>query len=664
MRYPPTINQFREYLAFRPVEDPKFVSIVKQTMSKLPNSSKSQLRSLLNFIVTRFGSLLCTWHLRPLTEQPAHIRESIIKSWYQAWLPLWHTLAMSFSMLAKVGWTQSNQLLRQISNYSVPNGEADTPGLTPNFNFMQFSSTPETAVIETDVVIVGSGCGGGVCAKVIAEAGHRVVVVDKGYYIPPCQMPVPVDDAEYLYESGLSNADGSVPILAGSCWGGGGTVNWSVSLRTQDFVCREWASKGLGFFTAPDYQRSLDRVCDFMGVGSSRIRHDHANKLVLDGAEKMGWKAEVCPQNTKGAEHSCGHCGYGCRSGEKQGPATSWLPTAGKAGAQFIEGLDVSEILFDSSGSKQATGVIGVWTAREADGNIHTPRDQRTQRQVYIKAKKVIVACGTVNSPLLLMRSHLKNPHIGKNLHMHPTGVLVAAFDHDVQGWNGSIVTGVITEFENMDGEGHGVKIEASGTLPHMTVLTLPWRGALQYKLAALKYRQMNSFGAILRDRDTGSISVGSNGQPIIKYTPSAFDRKHIVQGLVAIAKLCYIQGAVELFPYIANLPPFECHKPVEARTIEDKDFAGWLQGLKKHDMNPAGNFFGCAHQMGTCRMSSTSADGVVDDRGKVWGTENVYVADASVFPSASGVNPMVTVMAIADRIARSLVAYLRSAKR
>ncbi|KAI0008506.1 GMC oxidoreductase-domain-containing protein [Xylariaceae sp. FL0662B] len=433
-----------------------------------------------------------------------------------------------------------------------------------------------------------------------------------------------------------------------------GTVNWSVRLQTQDFVRREWASKGLSFFDTPSYQKSLDRVCEFMGVNTTQIRHNHGNTVLLEGAKKLGWKAQLCPQNTRGAEHCCGHCGYGCRSAEKQGPAASWLPAAGKAGARFIEGLDVSEILFDDRVAKQATGVIGTWTARDADGNVHTPREQRQQRRIYVEAKEVIVACGTLNTPLLLQRSNFRNPHIGRNLHLHPSGILVAAFDNDVRGWEGGIITSLISEFENLDGKGHGVKIEASGMLPHMTVLTLPWRGALQYKIDALKYRQMNSFGAIVRDRDTGSVSPDpDDGRPVIRYTPSAFDRRHIVLGLVAIAKLCYLQGAVEIFPYVTNLPSFECHKPVVDRTLGDPEFLHWLQRLNSHDMAPSGNFFGCAHQMGSCRMSRSSSDGVVDDHGKVWDAQNIYVADASVFPSASGVNPMITTMAIADHVTR-----------
>ena len=120
--------------------------------------------------------------------------------------------------------------------------------------------------------------------------------------------------------------------------------------------------------------------------------------------------AKPCPVNSGGAEHNCGRCGFGCGSAEKQGPAVSWLPAAAKAGAQFIEGFNVSKVLFDEggSGSNRAVGVQGLWTSRDKLGNVNSPQTERTQQQVQIKAKKVIVACGTLHSPLLLTRSGLK----------------------------------------------------------------------------------------------------------------------------------------------------------------------------------------------------------------------------------------------------------------
>lgn len=146
-----------------------------------------------------------------------------------------------------------------------------------------------------------------------------------------------------------------------------------------------------------------------MGVSDARIRHNHRANVILDGSKKLGWSAKACPQNSGGAEHYCGNCTLGCFSNDKQGPTASWLPAAARAGARFIEGFNVSEVLFDeSSGSKQAVGVLGTWTSRDKHGKVHTPESDRVQKQVKIRAKKVIVACGTLQSPLLLMRSGLK----------------------------------------------------------------------------------------------------------------------------------------------------------------------------------------------------------------------------------------------------------------
>jgi choline dehydrogenase-like flavoprotein len=151
-----------------------------------------------------------------------------------------------------------------------------------DFKFLEFSPNEKPAVIDTDVVIVGSGCGGAVCAKVLAEAGHRVLVVDKGYYFPPTQLPMDQESgSRYMFDGQgvLSNDDNCLNILAGSCWGGGGTVNWSVSLQPQDFVRREWAAQGLSFFESTEYQECLDRVCDFMGVSDRYIRHSHGGRV-------------------------------------------------------------------------------------------------------------------------------------------------------------------------------------------------------------------------------------------------------------------------------------------------------------------------------------------------------------------------------------------------
>lgn len=224
-----------------------------------------------------------------------------------------------------------------------------------------------------------------------------------------------------------------------------------------------------------------------------------------------------------------------------------------------------------------------------------------------------------------------------------------------------------------------------------------PWRNALQWKLDALRCRQMDNFIAISRDRDSGRVYPDPDtGRPVIDYTPSAFDRKHILAGLIALAKLCYIEGAAEIWPFVQSVPSFvrrrrrrRQSRPVADPTadsdsdseassgssgneseddnidqgINDPDFAAWLRTLERAGVSFPGTTFTSAHQMGTCRMGASASRGVVGPDGAAWEARDLYVADASVFPSASGVNPMITNMAIADWVARGVSRDLKKAR-
>lgn len=357
----------------------------------------------------------------PFHQQPAHTRESIIQCWHKSWLPTMRRLSKSLVRIAQISWLMSSPIFRDVTGYpEVPRSWKPVPGF--DFKFLQFPPQTDEAesekaglssaavTIETDIVVVGSGCGGAVCAKVLSEAGHRVVVVDKGYYFPPSMLPMTASAASrHLFERAISGSvDNSISIAAGSTWGGGGTVNWSVSLQTQDFVRKEWASQGLEFFDQPGYQACMDRVCERMGVSTEPVVQSYRGRVLLDGSRKLGWRADVCPQNSGGAEHSCGHCTAGCGSAEKQGPTSSWLPDAAKAGAEFIEGFDVKSVLFeDVENKRKATGVVGTWTSRDEKGGVNGPTEGRVTREVNIKARRVIVSCGALWSPILLMRSGL-----------------------------------------------------------------------------------------------------------------------------------------------------------------------------------------------------------------------------------------------------------------
>lgn len=261
------------------------------------------------------------------------------------------------------------------------------------------------------MVIVGSGCGAGVCAKNLAEAGHRVLVVDKSYHFDASSFPMAAGEAFFnLLEGGATTGsdDNSISVVAGSCFGGGGTVNWSASLQPQGFVRDEWVrARGLPFFGTQEFQDCLDRVCGQMGVHEG-FEPNHGNALLVEGARRMGWSAKKVPQNTGRCAHADGHCALGCSTGEKKGPVNGWFPDAARNGARFAEGFKVERVLFDEGGRRKAVGVVGTWTSRGRDNSTDGPDEDRVVREVVVRAKKVIVSSGTLWSPIILKNSGLK----------------------------------------------------------------------------------------------------------------------------------------------------------------------------------------------------------------------------------------------------------------
>jgi hypothetical protein len=347
----------------------------------------------------------------------------------------------------------------------------------------------------------------------------------------------------------------------------------------------------------------------------------------------------------------------GCGSCEKQGPSVSFLPDAARTGARFIEGFHAEKIVFSNEGGKKvATGVSGTWTSRDINGGVASA--PLITRQVLIKAQRVVVSSGTMQSPLLLLRSGLTNPQIGRNLYVHPVAVLGAIHKEDIKPWEGGILTAVVNEFENLDGKGHGVKLEATNMIPSSWLIWLDWKGGLQYKLDAAKLKHMTGYISLAKENDTGRVYPDPvDGRVRFQYTTSKIAKQHIMQGLLALAKIQYVAGASEIFTTIPGMRPFvrDLSIPQSGDGINDPDFQAWLGEVQNRGFPSPESVFVSAHQMGTCRMSATEWDGVVDPQGKVWGTEGLYVTDASVFPSASGVNPMVTNMAISDYISRGI---------
>ncbi|KAL5353149.1 hypothetical protein ACLOAV_001180 [Pseudogymnoascus australis] len=636
------------YLAERPSESEEFKGLLRrQLVSYAREDQRRPLMLILSILSTRPGALLLTGYATPLDQLDIKSRTAILQGWGTHYIGAIRTLYNTLTSIGKMIHIKSSRLFPTITGFSAIPLQY-SPGPSYEYTFLQFPESQSPAILDFDVVIVGSGLGGGISAKNLAEAGFSVLVVDKAYHYPSTQLPMTeAQGMIHLFENGgvIPSEDSSINVLTGSNFGGGGTVNWSAALQPQGFVRKEWAEdRHLPLFASATFQDALDRVCERMGVSDKHIRHNHGNRVLLEGARRMGHSAKAVPQNTAGKEHYCGHCIMGCASCEKQGSSVCWLPDAARAGAQFIEGLSVEKVLMNG---KKAVGVKGLWTSR-AGG----------KREVIVKAKRVIVSAGSIYSPHLLMNSGIKNNQIGRHLYLHPVNVVSAFFKEEVRPWEGGILTTVCSSFENLDGHGHGVKLEATCMLPSLCLSMINWNSGTTWKTTAAKYPHMNSYISLTRDRDPGRVLHG----PKIEYTPSAFDRRHVLTGLIEMSRMLLVAGAREIHVNVPGIRPFIVDETGGDATCEivDPRFVEWIAHVEAVGNSPPNATFACAHQMGSNRMSATKADGVVDQEGRVWGTKGLYVADASVFPSASGVNPMVTNLAISDVTSRGIAAGLK----
>jgi choline dehydrogenase-like flavoprotein len=267
-----------------------------------------------------------------------------------------------------------------------------------------------------------------------------------------------------------------------------------------------------------------------------------------------------------------------------------------------------------------------------------------------VRSPRVVVAAGSVHTPALLIRSGLRNPHIGRNLHLHPVPAAFGLFDEPVRSWEGAMQTIACSQFE-APVSGHGFVIEVPPAHPGLMALGISWRDAQANKELMLQAERAAFFFALVRDRDGGRVDVDRWGRPVIHYSLSRYDARRVVQGGQECVRLLAAAGAHTVGGLYNNLEPFEARGSVNLdgylRTIERR-------GYIKNDMT-----LYSAHQMSSCRMSGSASLGAVNPEGESYEVRNLFVADASALPSATGVNPMISIMTLAHRVAQTVRAKL-----
>jgi choline dehydrogenase-like flavoprotein len=481
-----------------------------------------------------------------------------------------------------------------------------------------------------DAVVIGSGAGGGVVAAELAEAGLDVIVLEEGGYHGTEEFqPEASAMIRKLYrDGGASMTMGQPPVIfsEGRTVGGSTVINGGMSWRTPEKILERWRQKdAVEAISAREMERYFQRVERFISSKTqdpeSRSRD---NELLREGAEKRGWKYV---HNIRNQNHCAGtnNCAFGCPTAAKRSVLVTYIPRALGFGARVYSDCRVEKLL---TSDRRIVGVTGR-VVRE---------NGRPGHRFHVHAKITVVACGGMQTPALLLRSGVRTPsgQVGRNLLLHPNTKVQAIFDENVEGWKGVHQAYQVREFEE-----EGFLFAAVNVPPALLAMAVPSYGHELHELMR-DYNRIVNAGILIEDTHAGMVRVAPGGRPFAFYEFDERDAARAVRGTALLCELLFASGAKRIIAPFEGVP--------DLCSIDD------AIKLRDRRVPPAAIELFTVHIMGTARMGSDPMRHVCDSYGKVYDTDGLYVSDASLFPSAIGVNPMETIMALSTRNAERIL--------
>jgi len=522
-------------------------------------------------------------------------------------------------------------------------------GLAAGWTVLGHTSAPP-ARLDCDVVVVGTGAGGGITAELLARAGFKVLMLEEG----PLKTSRDFNQLEseayptlYQESAARKTADKAINILQGRCVGGSTTVNWTSSFRTPSATLAHWRQHfGLTELTddalAPYFQQAERRL----NVSPWLVPPNENNDLLRRGAAKLGIPAAAILRNVKGC-WNLGSCGMGCPTNAKQSQLLTGVPTALSHGATLL--VNTRAVRLEVvQGQVQSLHAEFLW--QKPDSVLL----EKAQAAIEIKAKHFVVAGGAINSPALLLRSGLPDPHtrLGQRTFLHPVVMSAATHSHQVEGWQGApqtIYTDHFLETQPIDGA-MGYKLEAPPIHPLIFASSIPGYG--QASAALLKgFAHQHILLALLRDgfapgSPGGRVSLRGDGSPLLDYPLNDFVMEGARRALLSMAEIQFAAGARQVMPV---------HEQAQLCT-------SWAQAqdmIARLPMLPLQTRVVSAHVMGGCGMAASARDGVVRPDGQHWQVANLSIHDGSLFPTSIGANPQLSIYGLVNRLTQQLISRL-----
>ena len=619
----------------------RVAAVMEDTFARLPSpADRRQLRLIVGVLGRRTGTFLLTGHPVPFYRWPRERRIRVMAAWSTSRLTFRRQLFQMFkrlSLLAFLGDTEADGSNPVWPEIGYP-GPVSAPSPIPKP--IRTTTLDGDTTLTCDAVVVGSGAGGGVVAAELAAAGKDVIVLEEGGYYNEAdfnQLELAMMRKLYYQGGFAATADGAIALIAGGCLGGGTVVNYTTSFRSPDWLREEWAQQhGLRAFATDEFTASLDAVYERLGVNVDHSRVSARERVLERGLQRLGWHAGSMPRNVQGCsqDERCGFCGYGCQIGAKQSTLKTYLMDAYQRRARIVVHCAVDRVIIENG---RAVGVRA--TVRQPEMPAFT---------LIVRSGAVVAAAGAIATPALLLRSGVRSPAVGRWLRLHPATAVSGIFDETIRPWEGTLQAVYSDEFVDLDGKHFGPKIESAPLHPALLALVTPWREPDHYGKLMRELPKLSLTGILLRDSGAGRVTV-RDGTARVDYRLSRQDLTHMRKGIEAGARILEAAGAREIF---TSQAAYVAYRPGQSGGIE-----AFMDEVDRHGYGPGQIGYVSFHQMGSCRMGNDSQTSVIGADHQAHAVNGLFVADGSAFPSASGVNPMITIMAMAHRASRFIAA-------